>query len=78
MNLQQEEGLPYTCDNDKCYPWYSNDSIVTLEGKTDQYSIVHFSVRKTHKIIKTFQKKVFVQYLKNTIVARISNFFVFN
>ena len=64
MNLQQEEGLPYTCDNEGSYPWYSNKGIVTLEGKTDQYSIVHFSVRKTFKILNIITKKIFYNTFK--------------
>ena len=63
MNVQQERGLPYTCDNDESYPWYSVQSIVTLEGRTDQYSIVNFSVRKIHKILSAHRNRMFVHYL---------------
>ena len=43
-----ELGKKYCNDGDFVFPWYDEESIVTIEGPTSQHSIVQVLVRLLH------------------------------
>ena len=43
LGLDKEQ--KYCIDNDNVsFPWYHHDSVVTIEGPTNKYSIIHVRV----------------------------------
>ena len=57
-------GQPYACDvNNQSYPWYSEESIITIEGPTNKHTLFTTDVSK-------FFKSMFIL---NKVLIRLDN-----